>query len=222
MADSRKSLPDLLEERESLKAKQQALKEALDKVVDNQKRLLEMKAKLETEAAEVSVRLIALHKEVVVVCNEEIKTAGQDGVVVHPDPVKLPADVQGLIPDKAEFDRLVNSGTTKMRDDVKQAVKDSFTDKSLNEVIDIAHWPEREGQMRGAGWKSAQTVAEMSKDERVCVAQMSKSGQKVSIVEGRLATIEMDGSISVDVGGNLVEVDTKGAASKVYRLKQNR
>jgi hypothetical protein len=47
---------------------------------------------------------------------------------------------------------------------------------------------------------------------------MSKDGKKVSVVEGRVTSIEEDGAVTMDVGGNIVEVDTKGAACKIYKL----
>jgi hypothetical protein len=219
MAD-KVDLQELILEREKLKGERLQLQEALRKIQDNMSRLTQMKADAEQELQVVALQLVKYNQQIVSQCTAEIASEGLDLPKASAKPKKEEAksgleEASEFLPSMEDFRKLVDAKPNK---DIQMDVQDRMVDKSLNQIIDIASWPEREGKMRGAGWRQATAAGELVRDDRVCVAQMSKDGKKVSVVEGRVTAVEMDGAVNVDVGGNVVEVDTKGAASKIYKL----
>lgn len=215
-----KSLPDLLEERETLKAEQSQVEVSLQKTEQQIKKLESLREQLQSEGSRISDRLVGLHREIVEVCNAEMGVSAPVGarpVIKTDGPGSLSDE---LMPSKEEFNRLVGGGPQKtMRDDVRQAIQNNFVDKTLHEVMPFSSWAQREGELRGTGWKMVNGAFELGKDDRVAVAQIGRDGQKVSLVEGVVSSVEMDGTVSVSVGGASVDVDTKAASSKIYRKK---
>jgi hypothetical protein len=209
-----RELEELLAEREVLKNRREELLAALKTLDENQKKLLAMKLQLEAEVKGTNERLVALHQEIVQVCNAEVRQMKEE--VGRSE--ALPREVSDLIPSKEEFERLVNAKAP-MRPEVQEAIQNNFVDKTLNEIISIDEWGDREGKMRGAGWRAVPAATDLAPQDRVAVAQVSRDGQKVSIVEGYVSGVELDGGVLINVGGNVVEVDTKGTASKIYRLE---
>lgn len=221
MAD-KVELADLIQERERLKGERLQLQEAQRKIEDNLKRLTQMQVDSSQELQIISMQLVKLNQQIVTQCSAEI---AMEGLIPKVEGFAAPSPRTGgsaldstgeYLPSMEDFKKLVGG---KGNPDVQKDVQDRLTDKSLNQVIAISAWPDREATMRGAGWKQALSAGEIQRDDRVCVAQMSKDGQKVSVVEGRVTGVEADGALGMDVGGNIVEVDTKGAASKIYRLE---
>jgi len=162
---------------------------------------------------------VEIHREIAKLCAEEINIApaGKREAVTADVRNTMSKEFEGLIPGKEEFNRLVRGGGTSVRQDVQEAIKNDFVDKTLHEIIGMGAWSEKEAALRGGGWKMVSGAFELQNQERVIVAQMSRDGNKVSIVEGAVAGIEMDGGVSVSVGESIVEVDTRGAQSKIYR-----
>lgn len=219
MPELSKSLPDLLVEREELKGEQLQVEESLLKTEQQIKKLESLQEQLRTEGSKISERLVELHRDIVEVCNAEMKSspysAGAKTSTVSGN--SLPRDLRDILPSKEEFQKLVGGGPRNIRDEVQRAIKDNFVDKTLHEVIQFSEWTRKEGELRGAGWKMVNGAFELGKDEHVLVAQMGRDGQRVSLVEGVVVGIEMDGNISISVGGASVDVDTKAASSKIYR-----
>lgn len=220
MAD-KPELADLIQEREKLKGDRTQLQEALRKIEDNLARLTQMKTDANQELQVISLQLVKLNQQIVTQCTAEIASEGLELPKVAGSPAPSVTGGSALdatgeyLPSMEDFKKLVDAKPNK---DIQLDVQDRMTDKSMNQLIDIATWPDREGKMRGEGWRQAVAAGELVRDDRACVAQMSKDGKKVSLVEGRVTSVEEDGAISMDVGGNIVEVDTKGAASKIYKL----
>lgn len=215
----RKSLEELLEERGQLKAEQEEFQAAHVRTKEQLKKLQELCRQLEEEENRISVRLVEIHKEIAQVCQDEISVAPvakKETVMPGVSTKELPPELKDLIPEKEEFKRLVSGGKS-ARQEVQEAIKNDFVDKTLNEVIGLREWSDREAALRGSGWKMAAGSFELQQRDRVLVAQMSRDGKKVSIVEGSVAGIEMDGGVSVAVGESVLEVDTRGAQSKIYR-----
>jgi hypothetical protein len=220
MAD-KPELADLIQEREKLKGDRTQLQEAQRKIADNLARLTQMQVDSNQELHVIGLQLVKLNQQIVAQCTAEIASEGLEMPKVAGAPVLSHAGGSALdstgeyLPSMADFKKLVDAKPNK---DIQLDVQDRMSDKSMNQLIDIAAWPDREGKMRGAGWRQATAAGELTRDDRACVAQMSKDGKKVSVVEGRVTSIEEDGAVTMDVGGNIVEVDTKGAACKIYKL----
>lgn len=221
MAD-KPELADLIQEREKLKGDRTQLQEAQRKIADNLARLTQMQVDANQELQIIGLQLVKLNQQIVAQCTAEIASEGLEMPKAAGALVPTPAlggnalDLTGeYLPSMADFKKLVDAKPNK---DIQLDVQDRMSDKSLNQTIDISAWPDREGKMRGAGWRQATAAGELTRDDRACVAQMSKDGKKVSVVEGRVTSIEEDGAVTMDVGGNIVEVDTKGAACKIYKL----
>lgn len=221
MAD-KPELADLIQEREKLKGDRTQLQEAQRKIADNLARLTQMQMDSNQELQVIGLQLVKLNQQIVAQCTAEIASEGLELPKVAGALVPAPAlggsalDATGeYLPSMEDFKKLVDAKPNK---NIQMDVQDRMSDKSMNQLIDIATWPDREGTMRGAGWRQATAAGELVRDDRACVAQMSKDGKKVSLVEGRVTSIEEDGAVTMDVGGNIVEVDTKGAACKIYKL----
>lgn len=162
--------------------------------------------------------MVEVHREIVETCNLEMKGRVEDRAVLkQEDKGESLIENLGLL-SKEEFYRLANA-KVKPREEVMKRVKEDFVDKRIHEIIKIQEWAKREGEMRGVGWRMVPAVVELPKGERVCVAQMAKDGEKISVLEGNVVGVEADGSMTVDVGGTMVEVDRKGAATKVFWLR---
>ena len=203
-----------------MKGDRTQLQEALRKIVDNKARLDQMQLDTEEELKLISLQLVRMNQQIVAQCSAEIASEGLEMPKSVPAEMSSgsiggPAEAKDYLPSMEDFRKLVDA---KPNQAIQKDVQDRMTDKSFNQMIDIATWPEREGKMRGAGWRQATSAAELAQNDHVCVAQMSKDGKKVSLVEGRVSAVETDGAVNVDVGGNVVEVDTRGAASKIYKL----